>query len=299
MRYLFVCAFFVFTLTISAWGNAAWAVENNVAEFTVGKVSVWAIADSTGVRGMSIFPDADMEVISQYVPSGMAPSSIMVYLVKTENETILIDTGLGAPSGERASRLDEGLERIGVTPEEITMILITHMHGDHIGGLVKGREKAFPSARVLSSRVEHDFWLDEKSPGLFPARKAGFDMAKEILEIYGAASETFEFNTEVTPGITAIDAIGHTPGQTVFLLESEGEKMLFWGDLTHVAEVQFPRPDISAQFDMDAEWSVTSRIRFMEKAANEKLLIAGAHLPFPGIGAVESNDSGGYIYISR
>ena len=299
MRYSFICAFFVVMLMISAWSNAAWAVENNVAEFTVGKVSVWAIADSTGDREMNVFPDADPEAVSQYVPAGRTPSSIMVFLIKTGNETILVDAGLGAPSGDRASRLGEGLKRIGVAPEEITMVLITHMHGDHIGGLVMGSEKTFPSARVLSSRVEHDFWLDEKSPELFPARRAGFDMAREILGLYGSASETFEFSSEVVPGITAIDALGHTPGHTVYLLESEGEKMLFWGDLVHAAALQFPRPDICAQFDMDPEMSVTSRIRFMEKAAEEKLTIAGAHLPFPGIGSVGKTPAGQYVYISR
>jgi len=274
-------------------------MENNVAKFSVGKISVWAIADSTGDRDMSVFPDAGPDVISQYVPSGKCPSAIMVFLVKTENEMILIDAGLGAPSGDRASRLGEGLKRIGVTPEEITLILITHMHGDHIGGLIQGGEKAFPSARVLSARIEFDFWLDEKSIELFPNRKSGFEMAREIFGLYGSASETFEFDSEIVPGIRALDARGHTPGHTVFLLESEGEKLLFWGDLVHAADLQFPRPDISAQYDMNLEESAAARIRFMEMAAAEKLPVAGIHLPFPGIGAVEKYPSGGFIYKSR
>jgi glyoxylase-like metal-dependent hydrolase (beta-lactamase superfamily II) len=299
MRCSFIFTFFVVMLVISAWYSAASAASDNVAEFSVGKVSVWAIADSMGERDMSVFSGADPNAISLHVPSGKAPSSIMVFLIKAGGETILVDAGLGAPSGDRASRLNEGLKSIGVTPEEITIILITHMHTDHIGGLVRDGKKAFPSARVLSSRIEHDFWLDEKSPELFPNRKAGFDMVREIWEIYGAASETFEFGTEAAPGIKAIDATGHTPGQTVFLLESDGEKMLFWADLVHAAALQFPRPDISAQFDMDPETSVTKRTSFMEKAVEEKLPIAGAHLPFPGVGTVEKNPSGGFLYISR
>jgi glyoxylase-like metal-dependent hydrolase (beta-lactamase superfamily II) len=123
-------------------------------------------------------------------------------------------------------------------------------------------------------------------------------MARNTMALYGVASETFEFDTEVVPGIKSVAAIGHTPGHTLFLLESEGEKMLFWADLTHAAALQFPRPDFNAQFDMNPEESAKTRVFFMEKAATEKLTIAGAHLPFPGIGKVEKNDEGGYVYKS-
>ena len=297
MRYSLFCLFFVVMLMTMFFYSAAWAAGDNVAEFSIGKASVWAIADSIGDRDMSVF-SGDPDVISQYAPSGKSPSATMAFLVKTGNETILIDTGNGIPSGERASRLGEGLNHIGVAPEEITKVLITHMHGDHIGGLVRGDEIAFPSARVLSSRVEHDFWISEESPKLFPNRKAGFEMAQRIFGLYGEASGTFEFGSEVAPGITAIDARGHTPGNTVFLLESEGEKLLFWSDLVHAAALQFPRPDFNASYDMDPEESAEVRVRFMEKAAIEKLPIAGVHLPFPAVGTVEKNPEGGYLYKS-
>lgn len=278
------------------------AAEANVAKFTVGKASVWAIADSVGDRDASTFPGADPQALSQYMPSGKAPTAIMVFLVKIENELILIDAGLGAASGDKASHLLDRLKLIGVSPEQITSVLVTHMHPDHIGGLIrpdKPDEKAFPSARVLSSRVEHDFWLSEESPKLFPERAAGFEMARRILGIYGAASETFEFGDMVAPGIRAIDARGHTPGNTLFLLESEGERLLFWADTLHAAALQFPRPDINAHFDMDPKASAEARVRFMEMPAEENLPIAGTHLPFPGIGTVKRRPEGGYIFISH
>ncbi|MCL1940723.1 MAG: MBL fold metallo-hydrolase, partial [Synergistaceae bacterium] len=295
-RYLFICALAVIWAISACEAGAA---ETNVKEYSVGKAAVWAIADSMGDRDMSAFPNADPKAVSQYAPSGKSPSATMVFLVKTGNEVILIDTGNGIPSGDRVSRLGEGLKIIGVTPEEITMVLITHMHGDHIGGLVKGNEKAFPSARVLSSRIEHDFWTDVKSEELFPARKSGFEMARKIFGLYGPASETFEFGSEVAPGIKTVDASGHTPGQTAFLLESEGEKLLFWGDIVHAAALQFPRPDICASYDMDVEKSVKARFHFMEMAAAEKLPVAGTHLPFPAVGTVEKDAGGGYLYKSR
>lgn len=296
MRYLWFWA-----LTAVLWATSAqqkaWGGEAKVVKYQVGKATVWAIADSTGDRDTSVFSGVDPKILSQYMPSGKSPTAIMVFLIKVEGQTILIDTGLGAPSGDRASRLTNGLEQAGAAPGDVTSILITHMHGDHIGGLVRNGKKTFPSARVLSAKIEHDFWLDEKSPERFPSRRAGFDMARNVLGLYGAA--TFEFGSSVAPGIQALDARGHTPGHTAFLLESEGEKMLFWGDLVHAAALQFARPEINSQYDMNPEESASARARFMEKAAAEKLPVAGSHLPFPGVGMVEKNLAGGYIYNSR
>ena len=294
MRYSFVVAL----LVCFVWSGAGWAAD--VAKFEVGKATVWAIADSISEREMSVFPGVDQEVISRYAPSGKSPSSTMTFLVKTgeSNETILIDTGMGAPSGDRASQLIPGLKEAGVAPEDVTLILITHMHGDHIGGLVRDGAKAFPSARVLSPRIELDFWLDEKSVELFTARKANFEMARDIFGLYGPSSQTFEFGDVVTPGIQAVDARGHTPGQAAFLLESEGKKLLFWADIVHAAALQFPRPDLNPQYDMDPAEAGAARLRFMEKAATEKLPVAGSHLPFPSVGEVAKDAAGGYTYTS-
>ena len=296
MRKASICAFLAVLLMASALTGAAWPDEENVAAFSVGKAAVWAIGDSIYDWELAEnFPAVDPRVIAEYAPSGMAPSAAMVFLVKFGDEVILIDSGWGSTS----SRLGEGLQKVGVAPEDITLVLITHMHPDHIGGLIRDNGKAFPSARVLSSRMERDFWLDEKSPPLFPQPWNDFELARKVMGLYGSATGTFEFDAEVIPGIRALDASGHTPGHTAFLLESEGEKILFWGDIMHSAALQFPRPDINPQYDMTQEKAVATRVRFMEKAAEEKLLIAGAHPPFPGVGAVEKNTKGGFTYISR
>jgi glyoxylase-like metal-dependent hydrolase (beta-lactamase superfamily II) len=300
MRYgLFIGTFFVVSFLF--WGKAAWG-EAKVREFTVGsgeKATVWAIADSTGDRDMSVFAGADPDALRKYAPSGSSPSGIMAFLVRTENETVLIDAGLGEPSGARASQLLDGLSQIGVEPKDVTLILITHMHADHIGGLVRDGQKVFPSARILSSRIERDFWLSEESVARFPNRKSGFDMVRRVLGTYAGIEETFEFDTVVAPGIQALDARGHTPGHTAFLLECGGEKLLFWGDLAHAAALQFPRPDINASYDMNPVEAAAVRAHFMEKAAIEKLLIAGSHLPFPGVGTVEKIAPGSYLYHTR
>ena len=296
MRYPVVCVLFAITLAISVSCSLAWADDVPVAEFTVGNASVWAIADSIIETSANAFPGADPQTISQYMPTGSAPSAITVFLVKIEDEIILIDTGFGDPAFN--SRLMDGLEQIGVTPEQITLVLLTHMHRDHVAGLMWNGEKAFPSARVLVHRLEKDFWLDERSARFFPHLSFSLELARERMAMYASVTETFEWDTVVAPGIQAIDASPHTPGHTVFMLESEGERLLFWADLVHVAALQFPRPDINPQWDL-FPGAAAVRAYFMEWAAEDELLIAGPHLPFPGVGTVERRAEGGFTFIGR
>ncbi|GHV38098.1 hypothetical protein FACS1894187_16380 [Synergistales bacterium] len=292
--FLFLFAFVVFGISSKTFAS------ETTREFTVGDVTVWAIADSLGERDMSVFIGLDPEVQKQYAPDGKSPSAIMAFLVKTKGETILIDAGMNGlfPNGLSEVAVAEGLRGA----EDVTKILITHMHGDHIVGLARDGKRAFPNALVLASKQERDFWLDEKSVELFPNRKAGFDSARQIMGIYGSDAKTFEYGDVVVKGedfeLKAIDARGHTPGHTVFMLSSGGERLLFWADLSHAASLQFPRPDINATYDMNPDEAAKTRLHFMELAAAEKLTIAGAHLPFPGVGTVEKAPVG-YIYKSR
>lgn len=292
MRYL---CFYLVVLLVATLNSVALAAGTSVAQYSVGKATVWAIADSVGERDVNVFAGADAEVLAKYVPSGKAPSATMTFLVKLGSDVILIDAG----NGNDASQLLPGLKEVGVTPEQVTLILISHMHGDHIGGLVKDGAKVFPAARILSSKVDYDFWLNPQHAGLFPERRANFEQAQHIFRIYASASETFAFGSEVSPGIQALDSRGHTPGHTSFLLESDGEKILFWGDLAHAAALQFPRPDLNARYDMNQADAIASRAKFMEQAVTEKLTIAGVHLPFPAVGSVEKAAEGGYRFISR
>ncbi|GHS88327.1 MBL fold metallo-hydrolase [Synergistales bacterium] len=288
---IFLC---VFAFMVFGVGSGAFASEAKTRKFTVGDVVVWAIADSLGDRDMSVFIGLDPDVQKQYAPLGKSPSAVMAFLVKTKDETILIDTGMNG-------LFPAGLAEVS-SAADVTKVLITHMHGDHINGLVQDGKRVFGNALVLASRQEREFWLDEKSAEKFPDRKAGLDSARRIMGIYGADGKAFEYGDIVAEGadfkLEAIDAHGHTPGHTVFMLTSNGERLLFWADLSHAAALQFPRPDINATYDMNPEEAAKTRLHFMELAATEKLTIAGVHLPFPGVGAVEKAPVG-YTYKSR
>ncbi|MDR1519036.1 MAG: MBL fold metallo-hydrolase [Planctomycetota bacterium] len=262
-------------------------------KYRIGGATLWAIADSRGDRDMAVFAGADPEAVRRLVPTGKAPSAIMVFAIRSGASTILVDAGLGAPGG---SRLWAGLAKAGIDPAEVDLALITHMHGDHIGGLLRDNARAFPNAKVKIGRIERDFWLSDRAMAADPSRKGNFELARRVAAAYAGSIETFEFGDLVAPGIQAIDAAGHTPGHTAFLLESEGEKLFFIGDLLHAAALQFPRPDINASYDMIPTDAAAARRRLLERAAREGLPVAGIHLPFPGLGRVGKTGGPGFTY---
>lgn len=273
---------------------SAMAESDGVKTFKVGKALVWAIADSISERDLSVFNTVTPEIAQKYVPSGKMPSTIIVFLIKLGDQLILVDTGRDDP----ASYLLSGIAQIGFTPQDITAILLTHYHSDHIGGLLNGKAKVFPNAKIYSSQKEQVYWLDYDTMLANPARRNNFELARKVFEIYAKDNKVFDFNKNVLPGIKALDAGGHTPGMTVFLLESENEKLLLWASLTHAAALQFPCPDINVACDMNPEQAAAARLRYMEMAAAENLIIAGAHLPFPGVGRVVKTALGGFNYVS-
>ena len=266
-------------------------------KFQVGKFTVWSIADNTGDRDMSVFL-TDADTIKKYAPTGKCPSGLLCLLVRSGDRTVLIDTGNGnPPGGPNASLLMAGLQTIGIKPADIDTILITHIHGDHVGGLARDGKPVFPNATLLIGRVEHDFWLDEASNlRLFPDRKANFELARRVVDMYGDKAGVFDFGEEIIPGLTAVDARGHTPGHTAFLLESGEEKFLCVGDLLHSAALQFARPDINASYDMLPKWAQYTRTELLERAVWDKMPIAGMHLPFPGVGRVAHDGPHGYTF---
>ena len=244
-------------------------------------LTLWALADSRRDCDLGdVFPGQD-EIFNRYVPSGRAPAGIMAFLLRGPEATILIDAGMGNGT------LAKALEETGVAPEDISLVLLTHLHGDHLGGLMTDDRQTFPNAQIRLAREENDFWLDEASSAKFPDRQANFDLARKILPAYGAKVRPFELGSgEVAPGLTAVAAVGHTPGHTTYLLSTGKGKILFWGDLIHAAALQFPRPDLNPRYDLDPAVAAATRLEFMNLAAREGLIVAGVHLPFPGLGRV-------------
>ncbi len=261
-------------------------------KFMVGKMEVIPLLDEARDMPVGIFRGADAAKMQALAPGGKAPSGIYGFLIRTGDQVILVDTGFGRSEAPQ-SLLLQSLKGAGTAPEAVTLVVLTHLHRDHVGGLVWKGKAAFPKAAVLVGDIERDFWLNEAARAKDPGRMENAVLARDNLGLYGDRVAVFSFGDEIVPGLTAVAAIGHTPGHAVFMLESDGERMLFWGDTTHGAVLQFPDPAICASFDMDMPKAVETRKALMKLAAEQNIPIAGAHLPQPGIGRVGQGEAPG------
>ena len=173
------------------------------------------------------------------------------------------------------------------------------MHPDHVGGLMAGDKPAFANAIVRADQREADFWLSQAHLDAAAADAKGFYQgAMSSLKPYASAGKfkTFAGNTELAPGIKAVASSGHTVGHTSYVVESKGQKLVLWGDLIHVAAVQFADPSVVIKFDTDVKTAAQERKRDFADAAKKGYWVAAAHLSFPGIGHLRAN-SGGYIWV--
>ncbi|CDG16679.1 MBL fold metallo-hydrolase [Xenorhabdus doucetiae] len=223
-------------------------------------------------------------------------TAINAYLVNTKEGLVLIDTGGGKCFGPTMGNIVDNIRAAGYTPEAVKTILLTHMHPDHICGLSSANGKtAFPNATVYAAQEEKDFWLNPEIAASAPKEsRSMFKMAQDAIAPYIAkkAFHTFKSGDNVTPGIEIISTFGHTPGHTSFKLHSGNNSMLIWGDIVHSHSVQFTRPEVSIEFDVDNAKAVEARKYIFEKASQEKWLISAAHLPFPGIGHIRKDEQG-------
>lgn len=227
-------------------------------------------------------------------------TAVNAYLVKMNSELVLIDSGAAKCFGPTMGNIVDNIYAAGYKPEDVKVVLLTHMHPDHICGLIAADGKAvFPNATVVASQDEKDFWLNPKITAAAPnEHKPFFKMAQDSVTPYQAkgAFRTFKNGESIIPGIDSLATPGHTPGHTSFMLKSSGKEMLIWGDIVHAHSIQFANPEVSIEFDTDNKRAVETRKATFEKAAKEKWLIAGAHLPFPGIGHVR-RDAQGYAWV--
>lgn len=158
----------------------------------------------------------------------------------------------------------------------------------------------FPKAKILVSREDNDFWLSQKAAGSAPAElQPYFKMARDIATPYITSGQwnTFVEGSVLVPGIKAVRAYGHTPGHTAYAVESEGQQLLIWGDLVHAHAVQFAKPGVSIEFDINQKQAIATRRSIMKATASSKSLVAAMHLPFPGIGHVRADGRSSYSWV--
>jgi glyoxylase-like metal-dependent hydrolase (beta-lactamase superfamily II) len=262
--------------------------------FELGDFEVIALLDGThpfDATGLAVGakPGEMQRLLDQAYLKSPVEGMITAFLVKTTDKLVLIDTGAGDLYGRDGGLLVANLKAAGYGPEQVDEIYLTHLHRDHVGGLMRGGYKVFPRAIVRVSKAEADFWLDDANRAKVPAILGPmFDGAEQVLKPYIAAGrfKPFEGEAPLTTGITPVVAPGHTPGHRQYLVQSRGQTLLVWGDTVHVMPAQIPDPHIAIKYDTDAASAVGSRETALAAAAAKGWWIAGAHISFPGIGHI-------------
>ena len=208
------------------------------------------------------------------------------FLLQGAGRTVLIDTGAGANFGPSAGHLLKNLAAAGVRPGDIDLVLLTHFHGDHSGGLATPAGTAvFPKAELAFPAEEGAYWLD--GPGTGDA----FGAAKAAAAPYRARMRAID-GDEATPGVVRVPLPGHTPGHSGYRMGDGADSLLIWGDIMHVPDIQSARPDVVVGFDVDPVQAVATRRHVLELAADEKIAVAGMHLHFPAFARVARAGSG-------
>lgn len=261
------------TLNLSAQTN-----ENSFIS-QIGDVKVCLLSEGQQQGNIKILLDTPKEITDRYAPEGVFPNATNAYLLQNADGYVLVDAGYGR-------ELFNNLNSLNVDPKEIKVIFLTHMHGDHVGGLLKDNEIVFPNAKIFVSQKEHDYWFSRDDS---PAKKV-IEKYKDQIVIFNPLSIA-----EVKIGscsLIPIEAYGHTPGHICLLVNSGNENLLIWGDLTHAMAVQMPHPEIAVSYDVNPADAIKSRLAILEFVSKNNIPIAGMHIAFPGMGTIKKASEG-------
>lgn len=267
----------------------------------IGDIVVTALSDGYFIPDREMTRNLPTEERNRALSAAFRDSlifSVNAFVIHAGGRIALLETGSGNYLGPTLGHLIANLRLAGLDPGDIDTVLLTHMHPDHSAGLTDAGTGArhFDNAELVVHENEPRHWFDDvamaRASDLY--KHLHFQMTREQVTPYLDRTRTFS-KGEVFPGVTAIPCHGHTPGHSAFLIESDGERLLIWGDTIHIPEVQFARPEITMTPDNDPDAAVASRRRILEMAAREGFLVTGMHMHFPGFGHVEK-DGGAYRF---
>ena len=262
-------------LIMSAYVCAAFA---EITSAKLGDIEIFSLVDAQGEAPVSLLIGATDEQIEKYVPKGKLQSQILAFLVKLQGKNILFDTGLGEAKG---GKMMNALRDLEVKPEDINSIYLTHLHPDHIGGLTENGKAIFPKADIYVSRIEKDWWFNDRKD----------ENVIKTFEPYEGRINIFEFGDELSGCIKAIDASGHTPGHTAFHVKTQNGEILVVGDILHFAEIMLDLPDVAVKYDVDPVKAPKAREFILDMAAENNIPIAGMHFSVPGLWRIQKEEN--------
>lgn len=227
---------------------------------------------------------------ANFLPSKRMEISFAPVLVNTGSALLLFDSGNPEARRPNAGKLASVIRAAGYEPSQVDVVVLTHMHSDHIGGLMDGGRPVYPNARYVTGAVEYDFWSKpERLSG--PTEGSAKLVQSNVVPL--AEKTTFlKEDGEVVPGVRAVGAFGHTPGHMAYHIESEGRRFLIFADTANHYVLSLQRPDWHVRFDMDKEKAAATRKRVFDMAAADRIPVTGYHMPFPSVGFVEKAGEG-------
>lgn len=271
-----------------------------IRQFPLGDMNVTVIDDGSFTMGVNMFAaNAKSEIGDLMAMYGLdrrkAEIPLQVMLIETDGIKVLIDTGMGDVQfhgNERDSgRLVSSLATLGLKPSDIDILILSHGHPDHVGGLSVEGERVFTTADHYIPEVEFKFWTQKPERAPAGLREMIEECRRHLLPV-SHGLKSYDDGQEIAPGVFAVAAPGHTHGHFAIRLESRGQKLLHLVDTAVHFIAGLERPDWHTGADLDKKQAVETRKRLLTQAAEEQLLVAGYHFPFPGIGRVLQQGNG-------
>lgn len=277
----------------------------SIYRFKVGDIEVTAIHDGEGVRPLDagFVRNAPLEEVQKvlannYLPTDKLTITFTALLVNTGSKLVLIDTGFNDNGGPTNGKIAAGLKAAGVEPGQIDVVLLSHFHGDHLqGARAKDGKLVYPNAEIMVPAPEWDFWMDDAKMAAAPdGMKGAFAGVHRVLKPNAADVKRFKWGDEVVTGITAVEAAGHTPGHTAFVIASGSAKMMYVADITNTPVLFAANPEWKVIFDQDPDMAIKTRKRILDMAATDKIRLSFYHASFPATGFI-SKEGAGYRFI--
>lgn len=253
-------------------GAATMAFAQEVHRYKLGDFELIALMERANTVDSSLILNEDPKSLANLANiEGWNNSSLAYFVLKANGKTILFDTGLTPTNTKQI------LDKAGIMAEQVDMVVLTHMHGDHIGGMVDNGKAVFKKAQVYLATEEAAFWEKDKA-------------ASEVFKAYSNITR-FAQNAVVAQGIVSVPAFGHTPGHTAYKITSGGKTLVIWGDTMHV-QIQFMDPDTYLKYDSDPKKAIATRKALMQEIAGSGAYVAGMHMVSPTVGKLKEAEVG-------